>query len=188
MEFITKYLNPLFEYLESGKLFRQPLMFLYYLIGIAACIGGIYKISEIFDGFDYMRGTYKVFIILEMLVLVALSLFSLLFWFHRAGAVKNDRFENTRFLAIPVVANLLRSFGEWLGFVLAIAGACTGVLTILLLTSQGGGVAFRQGVVMLVGGPLMGYIILVLFRYVSEMSLTYAEIANNTKDMVDKMK
>lgn len=187
MEQITKYFNPLFDYLDSGKLFRRPLEFLYILLGVGTCVLGIKEIVGNFEGFEYMPSMMKVYNILMVVVLLALCVYSLVFWLHRAGGVSKEKLDGTRFLAIPILANLLRSFGEWLGTVLAIFGVCSGVLTILLLTADGGKDAFFGGLILLVGLPILGYLLLVLFRFIGEKALALATIANNTTDILNKL-
>lgn len=182
MEQITKFLNPLFSYLESGKLFRQPLVWLYYLIGVASCIAGIKLIIDQFDGFSYhLVGAEKVYAILMAIVLLALCIFSLLFWFRRAVDLKDVYKDGSDWIAMPIVANLVRTFGEWLGFVLGIFCVCGGVLTIIFLSANQG---ILPGLVMLVGGAIVGYLIILLSRYAAEMIMVRVAIANNTKNTV----
>lgn len=187
MEQFTKFLNPVFNFLDSGKLFKQPLMYLYYAIGAALCVFGFIKIIENFDGFSYYPGAYKFFIILMMFVLLAACVFTLLFWFRRANDLKKERFEDTRFIAIPVVASILRTFGEYLGILVAYLAVCYGVLSCLILSFEG--VEYlKVGLISIFGGAIAGYMIVVFFRYSAELILALAAIANNTKDTVEALK
>ncbi|MBD5214059.1 MAG: hypothetical protein HDS75_04460 [Bacteroidales bacterium] len=187
MDKFTKLINPLFSFLDSGKLFKQPLMYLYYALGVAMCLLGIYFIVDNFDSFSYMPGAVKFYTIMMMLVLLAACVFSLMFWFHRANDLKNERFDETRFIAIPVVASLIRSIGEFLGLVLAYLGVCSGILTILILSFEDS-TAIGLGLGELFGGAIAGYLLLVFFRYSAELILAIAAIANNTKDAVDELR
>ncbi|MDE5607669.1 MAG: hypothetical protein K2I64_01900 [Muribaculaceae bacterium] len=187
MEQITKYLNPVFNFLDSGKLFKQPLMYLYYAIGVALCVFGIVKIVDNFDSFSYMSGASKFYTIMMVLVLLAACVFSLMFWFRRAGDLKNERFDETRFIAIPVVASLIRTIGEYLGLLIAYLGVCSGILTIVILVFDSPE-AFKLGLIELFGGAILGYLIIVFLRYSAELILAIAAIANNTKDAVEVLK
>lgn len=181
MDSINAFLNPVFEYLESGKLFRQPLAILYYLIGVAVCFYGIYRVIDFFSGYQFKYGgtEFKFFYILLAIVIIALCLFSIMFWFRRANMLKQERFEDTKFLAIPVVANLFRTIGEWLGVVTAVLLVWIGFLFIIFLAKYD---MALSGLICMIAGPIIGYLTIVFFRYFAEAALAKAEIANNTRD------
>lgn len=191
LEPVSKFLNPLFNYLDSGKLFKQPLMLLYYVIGVALSVYGFVKIVELFDSFSLVEGIYKFYFTLIAIVLLVACAFTLMFWFHRAGDLMKERFEDTHFVAIPVVASLLRTFGEYLGLLLAYLGVTIGALTIVILVfaDEGGGKdALKSGLIYIFGGPIVGYLSIVFFRYSAELIMALAAIANNTKDTLEELK
>lgn len=179
-----KSLNPLFNYLDGGKLFSQPFRILYYAIGVLTCLSCLAGIAEAFDYIKYMKGIAYVFAVLISIVLIGAAVFSLLYWFRRASEVNSDVPENARFLAIPAVGGLVITFAEWLGIITAAVGVCVGILTAIILpfaVSYGGGEVFLSGLGLAVGAAIGGYIIIVLGRLLGEQILAIGAIANDTR-------
>lgn len=177
------FLDPLFRYIDSGKLFRQPLQFLYYAFGVLMALLCIYGLVELYDKFRYADGIIYVYLILMTIVCVALAVFTVIFWFRRAGDLIKDMPENARFQAIPAVSNFLITWGEWIGIVGAVFTFCAFILSAIILSwsNYHAGEAFLSSLGGAIVGPVIFYLILLFFRLIGEQILAIGVIANNVK-------
>lgn len=176
-------LDPMFKYIDKGKLFRQPFMWLYYLLGVVTAIMCLYRLGDIFDAFKYTKGSVTVFLILLIPLIFVIAIFSVLYWFKRATQVNANMPANSRFFAIPAVANLIRCLGEWAGIVVACAGAYMSLFGSILAQNSFIGNYASYGFIGVVICPIVGYIIIVLTRFLSESTLALASIANDTHEL-----
>lgn len=178
------FLDPMFNYIDKGKLFRQPFMWLYYLIGVGCALWLLYSLGNIFDQFKHSKGSVTIMLILLIILVLAIAVFSVMYWFKRATQVNSDMPANSRFFAIPAVANLMRCLGEFSGIVIAGAGAYVSLFTAIFASDN----YFMRdmaayGLLGVVVCPIIGYIVLVVTRFFSESVLAIASIANDTREL-----
>lgn len=184
MTSIIAILKPLFDYIDSGKLFRQPIQWLYYALGVVFAIFMLYSISLTSYMFK-IGGIAIVVAVFIIILMIALSAFSVLYWFKRGNDVSIDTPKGARFVAIPVIANIVRCFGEYVGIVMAVSGVFIGVFAgIFWLFSKE--LQYIMGIcpfILIVVGPVVGYLHLLFNRFISEMMLAIASIANDTHEL-----
>lgn len=175
------FLDPMFRYIDGGKLFRQPFMWLYYILGVItalACFGGVGKVCELFR---YLEGIQILWGVIAILILLAAAVFSVLYWFRRASDVNADVPQGARFLAIPAVANLVRCFGEWISIVFGVCGTLITLFAWIFAANQfdlGG-----EGIFVVIAIPVFAYINLIFTRFLSESMLAIASIANDVHEL-----
>lgn len=177
------FLNPLFNYIDGGKLFRQPFQILYYIIGIANALLMVFAMSGVIDMYRYYSGAIYVLFFFMGLVSLALAAFSVLYWFRRAAELKEHLKDGERFQAIPAVANLIIAGGEWFGITAAVFTFCLGIIgaiVIPLAVDYGAGASFLGAISIAIVGPIVSYILLILSRLFGEQILAIGVIANNT--------
>lgn len=184
MNSFFNFLDPMFNYIDKGKLFRQPFMWLYYLIGVGCALWLLYSLGDIFDQFSHTKGSATFMLILLIFLDLAVAVFSVMYWFKRATQVNTNMPANSRFFAIPAVANLLRCLGEFVGIVIAGAGAYISLFTAIFASDN---YFLRNmaayGLLGIIVCPIIGYIILVVARFFSESILAIASIANDTREL-----
>ncbi len=186
-------IDPLFKYIDSGKFFRQPMQWLYYIIGVICLIAPLYLLYYLFDDnvFSYADGGECFAIILIWLVFAALCYGGFMLWFNRAGKLATILQPDSKFVAVPALANFIQTSGEFIGIFTGVFGFVSSIIISLFSTyiaryafhSFGGGESFISGLIMLI----TGYIIVIASRYVAELVLAIADIANNT-DKIAKSK
>ena len=122
-KFLT-FFNPVFAYIDTGKIFRKPFVWLYALIALFNALLPFIILYGIIDRglFTYLDGGQIFGVILLWLVIVAAAWFSVLLWWNRMAKVSGLTRDNDDFVATPVIAHLLQTFGEWLGGYVAIVG------------------------------------------------------------------
>ena len=185
MDKVLSILEPLFNYIDGGKLFRQPFRILYYVLGVVFGLGIIYGVTKYtLDTIHYLNGGAYVFAILMILVVIASGVFTIIYWFKRAKLVGVDIPENARFLAIPAISGFVIVFGEWLGLMIGVIGVCFGVLSAILLPITGNGAEFfLTGLLMAVGAAIVGFINILFWRLIGEQILAIGSIANDCAEI-----
>ncbi|MCM1032266.1 MAG: hypothetical protein NC405_00755 [Odoribacter sp.] len=174
-------LDPMFKYIDGGKLFRQPFMWLYYVIGVLTAFLCVYGVVQIIDMFKYAEGMGTLGLIFIMLVLLAMAVFSVIYWFKRAGDINNETPRGARFFAIPAIANLVRCFGEWASITFGIGGAVIALFAWIFASkyfNMGG-----EGIFAVVIFPVAGYVFIIFTRFLSETILATASIANDVHEL-----
>ncbi len=185
-------LDPVFKYIDSGKFFRQPLQWLYYLLGVLCLILPLYILGKAISSelFSYMSGSGIFTFLLIWVVMAGVSYGAFCLWFNRARRLKELLPTGSRFAAIPALANFIQTFGEFAGLYVGVFGFVASLLA-TLFQQPGMGYAFGD---LPVGGGIMGaiytliagYVIVVVSRFFAEMVLALADIANNCEKIADK--
>lgn len=173
-------LDPVLNYIDSGKILRQPFMWFYYLLGVLAALLCFYGVVQVCDAFKYMNGMGTLGLILAIIVLIAMALYSIIYWFKRASNVNGDVPVGARFTAIPAIANFIRCLGEWWGIAFGVGGAVICLFLGIFAAKYYGGGQLFLGILIC---PIMGYVTLVFFRFLSESLLAIASIANDVHEL-----
>lgn len=188
--FIKPYLN----YIDRGDFFRKPFSWLYggiaiiqFLIPIVIFIGAVRMDVFKFDGM-----TVFGFLILWIIFAIA-GWLSFQLWWDRKDKITFSSGENDEFVATPVVAHLVQTFGEWLGSYVAVVGFFFAIIT-AFFSSSGGyyslnhffSLPFSSGVMGIILSPLIGFLIIVLSKFFAEQLNAFSAIANNTGNFTRK--
>lgn len=185
---ILNFLDPALKYIDSGAFFRQPFKWLYILIGVLNISLPISFIGTLSDAWDYLSGSSRFAAVIILLITIALAFIGFLVWYKRSMTLKQDAGVSSRFIAIPVVANMLQTIGEWLGIIIGVGG-----FAIILIALIFGGeelryvIGSRVSFLAVIACPIIGYITIVLFRFLAENCLALASIANSAKSIDKKM-
>lgn len=179
--------DPVANYIDSGRVFRQPLQWLYYLIGGLCGILPLYAIYYIIDSriLKYAPGSVIFAVLLIWIILVVTCAVSLLLWFNRAKKLPSLLTDNSKFVAVPAIANLIQTFGEWIGIATALFGFPSCLIAALFASNYGIPYVSELGVAGAFECVIVGYIYLIISRYLAELILSIAEIANNSKKIAD---
>lgn len=183
MEKINSFLETILDYLDSGKIYRKPFKWLYWVIGVMLTIGILTSIVSIFNMFRYAEGVEYVGLVLIILVLFATAVFAVIYWVRRAKDVENVVDVNARFVAIPVVSHLIRTSGEFFGIAIGISGT---VIFLFALLFVGHRFLGTEGGLGLVCCPVIGYLNILLSRFFAESLAVVTSIANDTRSLVEK--
>jgi hypothetical protein len=192
MNKLLTFFNPFFAYIDTGKIFRKPFSWLYGLIALVNALLPFIILYQMIDsGLFSMLGGKQIFgLLLLWLVILAAAWFSVSLWWNRMTKVDKLTGGNDDFVATPVYAHLLQTFGEWAGCYVAIVGALSAILSWLFIDGEiaaelfrhiGLGGIFGLGLSGVLLAPVYGFVILVAFRFVAELSRALACIANNTR-------
>ncbi|MDR0473785.1 MAG: hypothetical protein LBH43_08985 [Treponema sp.] len=113
-------------------------------------------------------------------------------WWDRKSQVKT--LQDAEFVATPIVADIFRTFGEWLGTLMAIIGVGGG-LTALIFRSDyemrymmGFIPGLNSGALAIVAGPVAGFFTIIFFRFLAELLKIAVALANNIKEIAVNLK
>lgn len=183
----SKFLNfidPVLKYIDSGSFFRQPFKWLYVLIGVCNIMLPISMIGKYFDYWDYLSGSAKFAMIIIILVALALAYVGFLIWYKRSQTLNLEAYNSSRFIAIPVIANLIQTIGEWFGIIVGVGGF---ICVLICLIFGGNDLRYilpgEGQFTMLIGFPVLGYIAILFTRFLAENCLALASIANSCKSI-----
>lgn len=187
MEFLDKFLkfvDPVVDFFETGKICRKPVQWIYYLIAVLCVIFPIYLFAGMVETWKYIGGGYIFVEILVWIVVAALFVWLALFWYKHAGMIPGT---DNKFVAVPVVVDFLKTFGETIGIIIAVVGVLVGILSLFIggnILSMMGVPGF--GVAMIVIAPIVGFITIIITRYMAELTVALVDIANNTDKIAKK--
>ncbi|NDV57275.1 hypothetical protein [Bacteroides sp. 519] len=181
------FFKPVFDYIDSGALFRDPFKWLY---GGAAILNLLFPFLIFFSFIDtglFSNGAkFATFAVLVTLTLIAAGWFSFQLWWNRMYKVVKITTPSDDFALTPVFAHLIQTSGEWLGCYVGIVGTLSSLFSTIFLSGEGGFSGSPLGFMDLSAAgiiimPITGFFIICVFRFFAEMARALVCIANNTK-------
>ena len=183
--------KPYMNFIGKGKIFS----FVYYIMAIINLIIPFAIIYATVDSgiFRYVGAKYIFAIILSWLVIMFASWIGFQIWWIRRLKTK-DVF-SFEFIATTSFSEILQTFGEWLGTFVGILGAGVGLIALLFLGNEANslfrslGLSFiNLGPMVIITGPIIGFFIIILFRFIAEQLRLFASLVNNTKEIASNQK
>jgi hypothetical protein len=145
------------------------------------------------SGFFQLGGKYVVAFIFCWLVIVFACWIGFQIWWDRKSKIKN--FAASEFIATPIFAEILQTFGEWTGTLIGIIGAGVGLIAAIVLGDAADslfgaiGLEFMSfGAVVVIIGPVIGFFFIIVSRFIAEQVRIFAALANNTKEIAVNVK
>lgn len=188
MNSIFNYLNLGVDFVDSGRFFRDPFKWLYYLIGVANFAIPVMMIYNLCESAKYMPGKFIFMYILLSLFALAIAFVACYWWYKRGSSLDVDARQGARFIAIPMISNFTQTAGEVLGIWVGIYGFIVILISLLFGMSDGMYELGHYGVWGLIIMPIAGYLIVLASRFLAELYLAIASIANSTKSIEEKIK
>lgn len=184
-------IKPFLDYIDEGLIYRKPFKWLYIfmaILNLSIPFLVIYLANENYIVDELPRNI--VDFLLLWLVISFASLISFQLWWDRSSKVYGTTKENDEFVATPIFAHLIQTYGEWFGIYTTIVGFCFALLDKLVLTNKIDYYYDRLQINFnffdipsdyLFLYPFIGFIILISSRFLAEQFKAVASIANNTK-------
>ena len=181
---------PYFNFIDSGKFFREPFKYLYMLIAGANIFFPLYILYDALDGgiLDAPGKVLFLFILLWLIIAVA-GLLSFQLWWNRKDKVIINA--GPDFTATPAFAHFLQTAGEHLGSWCAAVGTLFGLITLVFEEAKAlgrflaegpfGYLPIGPGVNGMLSSIIFGFICIVGFRVAAELLNARVTVANNSK-------
>jgi hypothetical protein len=199
--------KPPLEFIEKAKLFK----IIFTLVCVAMAVGTlVYPFlilgRVISSGYFNFGVRYILAFIFAWLAVVAACWRGFHLWWGRRK--KAEELGSSEFIMLPFFAEILKTFGEWLGILFGVIGAVGGLFSLIFLGRHSGGMlsavllggnfggllaamldrlaeSFDAGSLIfsaaVIFGPVVGILIIFVTRFFAENIRVFAAIANNTK-------
>ena len=183
--------KPYLEFIGKEKLFGL----VYIILAVINLILPFVILYQVIDSgfFNYVSAKYIFAFIFTWLVIVFACWIGFQLWWDRRKKAKDSG--SSEFIAILNFSDILQTFGEWLGTLIAIIGACGGLIAFIFLGNDLNylfgmiGLRFlRFGAAVIIIGPVIGFFILIIFRFFAELLRIFAALADNTKEIATNIK
>ena len=188
---LFRFAKPYFDYIGKGKIYS-----LFYIamaiLNLLIPFSVIYIVIE--SGFLQRSGAKVVVgFIFSLIVIFFASWIGFQLWWCRKSGIR--KVEAAEFIATPVISDLIQTSGEWLGTYIAITSAGIGLIAVIFLGHSTGS-AFspfnfnflEYAPLMIIGGPVAGFFIILISRFFAEQVKIFTSIANNTREIARNSK
>ena len=178
--------KPYFNFVGKGKIYNV-IYIVMAIINLLIPFAAIYAVID--SGFlQYSGAKFIVAFIFSWLIIAFASWIGFQLWWHRKSIVR--KVESAEFIATPVISDLIQTSGEWLGTFIGITGAGIGLITTIFLGNSADQ-AFRQfglgfinyAPLLIITGPVTGFFIILISRFLAEQIKIFTSIANNTREI-----
>jgi len=183
--------KPYLNFIGEGKIFG----FVYFILAAVNLVIPFAVIYMTIDSgiFRYLGAKYIFAIILSWLIIAFASWIGFQVWWNRRTRIMNS--SSTEFIATTSFSEIFQTFGEWLGTMFGIIGAGVGLISLIFLGNEANslfgfiGLDFMSfGPMVIFIGPIIGFFIIIVFRFLAEQLRLYATLVNNTKDIAENLK
>lgn len=183
--------KPYLDFIGKGKIFG----FVYYIMAVINLFTPFGVIYMTIDSgvFRYVGAKYIFAIIFSWLVIAFASWIGFQLWWNRRAKVMNSA--STEFIATTSFSEILQTYGEWLGTLFGIIGAGVGLIALIFLGNEANnlfgyiGLDFMSfGPMVIFIGPVIGFFIVIIFRFFAEQLRLFASLVNNTKEIAANIK
>lgn len=183
------FLKPYLNYIDEGKIYREPFNWLYSILAVLNLIFPLYVLYLAIDNNIFDAGAKFIIVFLLIWIVIAFAgWIGFQIWWDRKNRVASISSDKDEFVATPVFSHFIQTSGEWLGTWIAIVGFGTAVLTTIFLGDEARFFVNATGIGFLGTGfiaiflmPIYGFLIIIASRFLSELFRAIAAIANNTK-------
>ncbi|MCF8396773.1 MAG: hypothetical protein K9G58_01310 [Bacteroidales bacterium] len=187
-KFLT-FIRPYLSFIDNGHFFRKPFSWLYTLLAIVNLLIPIYVFYQASDNRIFDSPTKFVIVFLLLWVIVAFAGWvGFQLWWDRKSKIDMSYTAGDEFIATPALSHFIQTLGEWIGTYIGIVGFGFALLTTIILGEEGYYLGRNLGIPYLVTGwmavitmPIIGFLIIVFSRFLSEQIKALSSIANNTK-------
>jgi len=190
------FISPVLRVIDNGKFFREPLRWLYFflallnfLMPLAVIYYAVTFSDSLLDGFLFFLGFFLLFIVVCFTSWVGFQI-----WWNRAESIKMFSSEGDENFATIAFSHFLQTLGEWLGFIVALNGFFGGLFLLLgeLVSYFIGGEGLPLGMIgmgsyvyfLILLGPLSGFLLIVITRFLAEQIRALASVANHTRKLL----
>jgi len=182
--------KPYLNFIEKEKLFSL----VYIVMAVVNLVIPFVILYLVIDSGFFSYGAKYVFaFVFTWIVIVFAFWIGFQLWWDRRKQIADVA--SSEFIATPIFSEILQTFGEWLGTVIGIIGAGGGLIATIFLGNDArylfsaiGLGFFRSGALTIIAGPVLGFFIIIIFRFLAEQLRILAALANNTKEIASNIK
>ena len=183
--------KPYLDFIGKGTMFYL----IYIVMAVVNLLLPFIILFMIIDAGLFGFGAKFVFaIIFSWIVIVFACWIGFQLWWDRKSKI--NLVKSDEFVVTPIVSDIVQTFGEWIGTLIAIIGAGVGLIAFIFLGNEMSdffryipGIGFLgSGPAIILIGPVTGLFIIILFRFLAEQMRMLVALVNNTKDIASNLK
>jgi hypothetical protein len=183
------FLDPVLNAIDSGAFFKRPMFWVYRIISFLHLLLPILVLIMGASKFEYLNGQAIFAFILAWLVICFVAWIAFQLWFSRASHLNKSIQKDSEFVATPIFGHFIQTLGESLGLTIGVGGFVAGLIFLLFAGEYAGLLAGSLNIpannfMQLLTLPLLGFFIVIFFRFIAEQIKTFSAIANNTKRLL----
>ncbi|MDR2019251.1 MAG: hypothetical protein LBQ14_00620 [Treponema sp.] len=182
--------KPYLDFIGRGKMFNLVYVIMA-VVNLLLPFAVIFKAAD--AGIFRYGGRFTVAFILSWLVIVFACWIGFQLWWDRRLQVAHV--ESAEFTATPLVSEIFQTFGEWIGTLIGILGAGVGLIAVITIGDESSylfeamGLDFMSsGALVIIAGPVIGFFIIIISRFLAEQLRVLAALVNNTKEIAGNVK
>jgi hypothetical protein len=183
--------KPYLDFIDKSKIYSL-IYFVMAAINLVIPFIVLYRVIDT-GFFKYVEAKYIFAFVLSWIVIVFACWIGFQLWWNRRGKVVE--IGTSEFSATLIFSEILQTSGEWIGTLTGIIGAGVGLIAVIFLGSDINDL-FRMigmgrlalGPAVIVVGPIIGFSIIILFRFLAEQLRLFASLVNNTKEIAKNVK
>ena len=185
------FINPFLTTIDNGSFFRTPFKRLYQLIALLSLVSPLYILTIIIKIMHdpYVTFSQIIFFVLIWILYAIICWFSFQLWWNRADKLEQYYQKGDDFVATPILSHFIQTLGEWLGILIGLFGFIVNLAAVIFLSDTDKEIlsnmpfpTFMNGSISSTLGMLiLGFLIIVVTRFLAEQSRAIVAIANNTK-------
>jgi len=181
--------RPYLKFIDKSKIYSL----IYYVMAVINLIIPFVILYQVIDSgvFRYLEAKYIFAFLLSWIVVVFACWIGFQLWWNRRKKV--DELGESEFSATLIFSEILQTTGEWIGTLIGIIGAGAGLLAFIFLGNDLDEV-FRMigmgslalGPAIIIAGPIIGFSIIILFRFLAEQLRLFASLVEHTREIAKK--
>jgi len=186
---LTSFIKPVLNLIDNGVIYRKGFWVLYLLHAVASLLVPLFLLgfAIAIDVFKYQSVGISICLVLMW--------FSIAFSFCLGFQVFLNRMEkidtlfktDCEFVAIPLIADYIKTAGEYIGIVAISLAPCFVLFGIVAFDIAKNAIPNVNAGVTIVFTPIfmavLGYVAMLVARFCAEGIIAFAAIANNTKNL-----
>ena len=182
--------KPYLDFIDKSKIYSL----IYYVMAVINLIIPFIVLYRVIDTgfFKYVEAKYIFAFVLSWLVIVFACWIGFQLWWNRRKKVVE--LGTSEFSATMIFSEILQTFGEWLGTLIGIIGAGAGLLAYIFLGNDINYLFYNLGMkklalgpAIIIAGPIIGFIIIIFFRFIAEQLRLFASLVNHTREIAENI-
>jgi len=183
--------RPYLDFIDKSKIYGL----IYFVMAVINLIIPFVILYQVIDSgiFRYLEAKFIFAFILSWIVVVFACWVGFQLWWNRRKRVVE--LGTTEFSATMIFSEILQTSGEWLGTLIGIIGAGAGLFAFIFLGNDLNEI-FRMigmrslalGPAVIIAGPIIGFVIIILFRFLAEQLRLFASLVEHTREIAKNVK
>jgi hypothetical protein len=182
--------RPYLDFIDKSKIYS----FVYFVMAIVNLILPFVILYKVIDSGFFKLGAKFVFaFIFSWIVIDFACWIGFQLWWNRRKKILNTG--TSEFSATLIFSEILQTFGEWLGTLTGIIGTGAGLIASIFLGNDINylfrviGMGYMGfGPIIVILGPIIGFSIIIIFRFLAEQLRIWASIAHNAGKIAENTK